>query len=464
MIESEAAPIEPRGSFLASVNVVAMTYAVDGLLAFASGVIVARALGPDGRGAVGLFTVSTAIAQMVLGLGFANAAIYYVNKREMAVPEVVAAAHVITLASLVATTLAVLMTVLIAGSDALGDGVTAWLLIAAVPALMYAATLRAVLQSTSRFMEMGIATLAQPFVMLSLVSVVYAVGNPSPSLFVIFWILSNMATALFAVTRIGAKNLDLALIVRPRWATLRRLARFGVQGETGNVLQLLNYRLDQYLVRAFVGLAGVGIYAVGVSLTEGVWLLANAVAIVLLPRLTAAEPDEVRWMAPLATRNTLLVASVGAIALGVVAKWLVPAFFTHRFDASVGALWWLLPGTVALTGSKVITSYIFSQGRPFVNTLITLASLAVTLVALLLLVPPFGINGAAAASSVAYITHFIVALYAYRRISGQPVLDAVVPRLSDARLYSDAAASIISRLRRRPAPLGDGADAQRAGG
>lgn len=459
MIEPETAPIAPRGSFLASVNVVALTYAADGVLAFAAGVIVARALGPDGRGALGLFTVSTAIAQMIFGLGFANAAIYYINKREIALADVVAAAHVITVASLVATGLVVLAIVPLAGADALGDGVSAWLLIAAVPALMYAATLRAVLQATSRFMAMGIVTIVQPLVMLALVSAVYAFGDPTPLLFVIFWIASNAAAALFALSQIGTRDLDLAHIVRPRWATLRRLARFGVQGESGNVLQLLNYRLDQYLVRAFVGLAGVGIYAVGVSMTEAVWLLANAVAIVLMPRLTSAAPDEARRMTPLATRNTLLVATLGAIALGVVAKWLVPAFFTHRFDASVGALWWLLPGTVALTGSKVITSYIFSQGRPFVNTLITLASLAVTLVALLLLVPPYGINGAAAASSIAYIAHFAVALYAYRRISGRPVLEAILPRFSDARLYSDAVTSITARLRRRPIALSDGADA-----
>ena len=68
----------------------------------------------------------------------------------------------------------------------------------------------------------------------------------------------------------------------PQMATMRKLAGFGVQGEAGNILQLLNYRLDQYMVRGFVSLAGVGIYATAVSLTEGVFILANAVALVLI--------------------------------------------------------------------------------------------------------------------------------------------------------------------------------------
>jgi O-antigen/teichoic acid export membrane protein len=183
-------------------------------------------------------------------------------------------------------------------------------------------------------------------------------------------------------------------------------------------------------------------------MTEAVWLLANSVAIVLLPTLTSADADEARRVAPIATRNTLLVASAGALALAVAAPIVLPAFFGRDFDGSVTALWWLLPGTVALTGSKVLTSYIFSQGKPLVNTTITLASLAVTVVALFALVPPFGVNGAAAASSLAYVAHFTVALYAYSRISGQPALGALVPQPADRQLYIDAAQSVLARLRR----------------
>ncbi len=135
--------------------------------------------------------------------------------------------------------------------------------------------------------------------------------------------------------------------------------------------------------------------------------------------------------------------------------------FGHRFDDSVQALWWLLPGTVALTGSKVLTSYIFSQGRPLVNTGITCVSLVVTVAALLALVPPFGVNGAAAASSLAYGAHLCAALFAYGRISGEPPWPAILPHPSDARLYADGARDVLARMTRRPSI---GAPTPRAGG
>jgi O-antigen/teichoic acid export membrane protein len=451
MREAERPIDGPRGSFLGHVNIVVLTYVLDGAFAFPSGVLMARALGAEGRGAFSLFVVSTAIAQMILGIGFGNAAVYFINKRELALTDVVSAAHVVTLGSLAITAVAVGAIAPWAGGRLLGDLVSPWLLIAAVPMLIYASALRILLQALSRFVSMGVATLAQPAVMLALVVTDYVFGDPSPSRMATFWIVSNGATAVISLACLGLGSIELGRIVRPRWDVLRKLARFGVQGETGNVLQLMNYRLDQYLVRGFVGLAGVGIYAVGVSMTEAVWLIANAVAIVLLPRLTAADDDDVRWMAPVAARNTILVAGCSAIALAVTAPLLLPAFFGGAYDDAVPVLWLLLPGTVALTGSKVLTSYIFSRGRPLVNTGITLVSLAVTVVALLALVPAFGVKGAAAASSMAYAAHFAAALYAYSRISGAPVLDAVLPHPSDAHLYTDALRGVIARVSRSSA-------------
>jgi O-antigen/teichoic acid export membrane protein len=451
---------QPQGSFVGHVNVVMLTYAADGLLAFASGVLVARALGPGGRGAFGLFVISTAIGQMLLGLGFGNAAIYYINKRLLPARDVVSAAHVVAVISVAVAAACVAVIVPFAGDEVAGAHVPAWLLIAAVPALVYAAALRTVLQAMSRFVEMGIATVVQPLVMLALVVAADATGHPTPARVVGFWVISNAAAAAFAAARLGPHMIDVAQIVRPRWRAIRSLLGFGVQGEAGNLLQLLNYRLDQYILRAFVGLAGVGIYAVGVSMTEAVWLIANAVAIVLLPRLTAAGDEDVRWMTPVAARNTILVAALGSAALAVAAPLLLPAFFGHAYDDSVQALWWLLPGTVALTGSKVLTSYIFSQGRPLVNTGITIVSLVVTVIALLSLVPPFGVNGAAAASSLAYTAHFCAALFAYWRISGDTPLEAIIPRPSDARLWIDGARGVLAKLGRRPLEAG----APRAGG
>lgn len=453
LTDVDADPPAPQRSFLGSVNVVMFTYALDGVLAFITSAIIARALGAEGRGAYGLFAVSAAFGQVILGLGIGNAAIYYLNRREIALREVLATMHVVVAASFIVTALVVAAIAPWGADPIFGEDVAPWLLALAVPVILYLNLLRLTLQALSRFFDLGVATVGQQVMLLGFVTAAYLWGDPTPSDVVGYLILASAVAAAYALVRIGLANIDVAQIVRPRVATLRRLATFGVQGEVGNVLQLMNYRLDQYIVRGFVGLAGVGIYAVAASMTEGVFILANAVALVLMPRLTSADHDEASRLAPVATRNTMLICGLGAIVIAVLAPFVLPPVFGDDFDDSVQALWLLLPGAVLLTGSKVLTSYIFSRGRPLVNTMITCVSLVVTLVASFALIPPFGVNGAAVASSLAYGVHFVAALVAYRALSGRPALEAVLPRLSDAELYADAVRGMLAKLPGRRPPL-----------
>lgn len=441
-------------SFLGNVNVVMVTYIVDGVLALVTSALVARGLGPDGRGAYGLFIVSAALGQMVLGLGIGNAAVYYINKRELPLRDALATVHAVTLAAVAVTAVAVAAIAPWAGDDLLGGRISPWWLIAGVPALLYMSLLRLLLQALGRFVDLGVATIGQQALLLLLVGAAFIWGDMTPTQVVAYLVAASLAAALYALLRIGVRHIDPARTLRPGWRVLKRLAGFGVQGEAGNVLQMLNYRLDQYIVNAYVGIAAVGLYAVSASMTEAVFVLANAVALVLMPRLTAEDDDGAASMTSLVTRNMLLVGGGLSLALAAAAPALLPAVFGGRFDASVDALWLLLPGTVALTGSKVLTSYIFSRGRPAVNTAITVVSLAVTVAADFALIPRYGIEGAAAASSLAYGAHFCAALWAYHRISGEPPLAAVLPRRADAQLYADAARGILGRLTGKPLEAG----------
>jgi len=255
----------------------------------------------------------------------------------------------------------------------------------------------------------------------------------------LFWCGATLAGTLLALALLGRQALPLSDLLRIDWPSLREQVRFGMQGQVGNLVQLLNYRLDQYIVLLFVSTAGVGIYAVSVTVSQSVWFLANAVAAVLLPRLTAADEADAARTTPLVCRNTLLVSALGALGLAAVSPWLVEGLFGGEFEASLVPLLWLLPGTVALAGSKILASYVLSQGRPMTNSLITAAALVVTLAADFALIPPFGVTGAAIASSLAYGAHFALSLVAYRQLSGGSIWEAVVVRGDDLRRYLDAA-------------------------
>jgi len=425
--------------FLGHVNLVLLSYVASAAFALGAAVLVARALGPEGRGVYALFLLSASIAQAVLSLGIGVSAVYYLAKRAYPLSRVVANSQQITLASAIVSGLLVLLAWPVLGDTFEGHDAPYWVFAFAVPLFLEYNVLAAVLQGSSRFLAMNAVIVAQPFVLFALLAVGVAARDIDTTTALLFWSAATCAASVLALMLLGRDALRPAELLRVDWPSLRDQVRFGAQGQVGNLVQLLNYRFDQYIVLLFVSAAGVGVYAVSVTVTQSVWFIANAVAVVLLPRLTGADASDAARTTPLVCRNTLLVSALAAIALGAVSPWLIEALFGDAFQASVTPLLWLLPGTVALAGSKILTSYIFSQGRPLVNTMITVAALVVTLVADFALIPPFEVAGAAIASSLAYGVHFALSLLVYRQLSGGSMWEAVVVRGDDLRRYVEAA-------------------------
>lgn len=444
---------------LRDINLVFITYVAGYLLAFVIGVLVARGLGTDGRGAYDITLLTISIAQAVMSLGVGVASLYYVGKRTYPVGDLLSNGQFMVLASAALSGLLVLLAAGTFGSRLIAHGVPYWVFVFGVPLFLNFNLLTSWLQAHDRFLAMNAVVLLQPLVMLGIVLGGVILGGLTTTNVLVFWAISMLAAVALALLLVGGRNIHPSTVLWPRWRVLKEQVKFGVQGQVGNILQLLNYRFDRYIALAFVGLSGIGIYGVGVSVTESVWFIANAVAVVLLPRLTRVGSDEAASLTPVVCRNTLFLSLIAAAGLGALSPLLLPLFFGHDFAPAVVAVWWLLPGTVALSGTKILASYIFSRGKPLINSNITIATLAVTVISDLALIPVFGVPGAAAASSIAYCASLALSLYAYRRLSGQPVWGAIAVTAADLRLYVATARSF--RLR-RPLPAGAGGDSEGA--
>ena len=430
---------------LPDINLVFVTYIAGYLLAFVLQVLLARGLGTSGRGAYEVTLLTISITQAVLSLGVGVASLYYVGKGTYALRDLLSNSQSIVLASTLLSGLLVLIAALTFGSRLLAEGVPYWVFLFGVPLFLNFNLLVAFLQAENRFLAMNAVTLVRPILMVAMLVGAVLLGGLTTTNVFVFWAIALLAAVLLALSLLGLRNLHLPTILWPRWHVLKAQVKFGVQGQAGNILQLLNYRFDKYIALAFVGLSGVGIYAVAVGVTESIWFISNAVAVVLVPRLTRAGSDEAASLTPLFCRHTIFLSLLGAAAVGALSPFLLPFMFGSDFSPAVTAVWWLLPGTVALAGTKVLAAYIFSRGKPLINTYITVATLVVTVAADLALIPFFGVPGAAAASSLAYGVSLVLSLAVYRRLSGQPVWNAIAVNAADLRLYLLAARALWAR-------------------
>lgn len=221
--------------------------------------------------------------------------------------------------------------------------------------------------------------------------------------------------------------------LRPRLErdVLRPLLGLGLRGHAGNVVQTFNYRLDALLVQGFLGQAAVGLYQTGVLLAEMIWYLPNAVSAALLPQIAATGDSSIT---PRVARHTLLLTTLGAVGLALVA-WPALSLLRPAYLGALAPMMILLVGVVALSLHKVVAGDLSGRGQPQYPSLTSAVALIVTLVANFLLIPRFGIVGAALASTLAYTTQTVLLLGIYRRISGVSWRDLLLPRRDDLTLY-----------------------------
>jgi len=432
--------------FLRDINLVFFTYIANYLLAFVLNILIARGLGTDGRGIYEISLLTISIAQAVMSLGVGVASLYYIGKKAYSARDLLSNGQFIVLASAALSGLLVLLAAGTFGPRLLEEDFPYWIFLFGVPLFLNFNLVTVFLQAHNRFLAMNSLTLIRPVIMIALLAGGLAFGGLDTTNVLVFWAIALLVAVVAGLLLLGIDKLHLPTILWPKWGVLKAQMTFGLQGQLGNILQLLNYRVDKYVALIFVGTSGVGIYAVAVGVTESVWFIANAVAVVLLPHLTSAHKDEAAAFAPVACRNTIFLSLIAAVGLGTVSWPLVPIFFGEDFSHSVVAIWWLLPGTVALAGTKILASYFFSQGKPLINSYITVASLAVTLACDFALIPVFGVPGAAAASSIAYSVSLVLSLLVYQRLSGQSLWGAVFIKGSDLRLYLETARTARARL------------------
>lgn len=437
-----------RGSFFLDVNLVFLSQIAIYGLAFGLRIVLARALGDEGLGTYSLFFLAVLVAGSIVNLGVGLGNIYFLNKGTYSYRALLASTLFVLAVTSALTWSLVAAFGLIAEPELFVSGRAFWLYGAALPAVVAYVLLTSFLHGSSRFPALTTVAVSQGISGLLMGGALYAADVLDVFSALAAWAGSFLLADLLALAFVGVRNVDLRRVLRPQWRVLRDQVRYGAQGQIANLAQLFNYRLDQFLVAAFVSRAAVGHYTVAVGLGESVWWVSSAVAMVLLPRLTQMDRERAQEMTPLVCRNTVLV-SVGAAAVLMAASpVLIRILFGGEFTPATAPLILLMPGVIAASATRVLGSYLFSQGRVIYNTYATFIALGVTLALDLALIPALEVPGAAIASSIAYVASLAATLYWYRRVSGGSMWEALIFRPSDRRFYGD----LLQRLRTRALP------------
>jgi O-antigen/teichoic acid export membrane protein len=380
--------------------------------------LIARIGGPAAVGAYALLRVLPGIVGLVAASGLPGAAPYFLAGPGGGHPALRGTVIVLAvIAGVAGTALWAIATPVLHAVffDGIASAVVALAGLTVLTQLLFAVS-KACLQGLDDLPGTNWAILLEEFLFLPAYLALYALGIDSMVAVVVSLLIADIVPTIVSSVRLAHRGF-FGNAGRPTLALAKRVSAFGARGQIGNLVSLLNYRLDFVLLGALTGPAVLGGYAVASKFAELLRLPSQSLYWVLYPRFAKDDAVQAEARARRLIPRAGLLTAAGAVPLALAAGFVVPGIYGEAFRPAIVPAQILLLGLSIEGIAGVITAFLYGRGRPGMNSIATGVGLAVTVVLDLLLIPPFGAVGAAWASAAAYVTTTAMLIVWFRMMS-----------------------------------------------
>lgn len=410
-----------------------------------------RLLGQEGRGAYALIQNQAVLISMLLWLNITFGLTYYTAKREFGPKAMVKVATTGLLFTLITTPCTLLLVFGHNGLHALllpglGPDPIYWLyILLTILTAALSASISGILLGQKHFKilnQIGILNAS-----LSAVGflTLYLLAEHIPAGSMLRWVLiiSLITTGVITMTWCAVYVKKVGIMPTPEWSLsiLKPFFSFVLIGYLGNLINLVNYRFDIWVVGQYAGTAQLGLYAVAVGMGQLFFYIPEPFSRVVQPFLYEDLDRDLLEKFKFISRINCTSILFLSLVLGLSATWIIPLLFGNAFAGSVSALLWLLPGIVFVGADKLIGLLVVQAGLIRFNLYAKVIAAAITVVLDLTLIPRMGIVGASIASSCAYLAILIVPCLVIHYKMGITVWDMFLVRFSDLRTIRSLIAS-----------------------
>ena len=402
------------------------------LAKFGTSVIVARTLGPEGKGVYNLTLLVGSLLVLITNLGMSGSLTYLTASRKYNVNQLFS--------------FAVLSAVFLGGIGGLffyfpyntllkynflagTEKSQVILVLIFVPGILLTSFITSILLGQQQIISYNIVDIIRSITNL-IFQGISALLVKGVSGAILAWVASNVLAMISALLLLKP-NINIRLLQLK--SILRSSFSFGIKNYVANLLTFFNYRLDSVLVNYYSGPTNVGLYSTGVGMAELIWYIPNAVSGALFPKISTLDSRTANQLTSRTCRQVLLITLVSAVGFSFIGPILIPWIYTNKFQDSVTPFLWLLPGIVGMSISKVISADLSGRGKPQYATYTSAITVFGTVILDIALIPTFSIIGAAIASSIAYLVSSILSVIWFSKETHTQWRQVIVPTRDDLR-------------------------------
>ena len=189
---------------------------------------------------------------------------------------------------------------------------------------------------------------------------------------------------------------------------IRKMLNYGVKVWFGDISQLANSRIDQFLIGLFLSSTDLGIYTVAVSVAGFTSIFANAVRTIIVPTVVGNitfidKANKIVFYFKQYWFFSLIFHLIFVLSVSI----LIPFIFGKQYSESVIISQILIIGYFFINAKTVLAGGIQGMGFPEIISIVEFIGMIISLIFSYLLIQNLGLLGVSIAISLAYFSQFV---------------------------------------------------------
>lgn len=216
------------------------------------------------------------------------------------------------------------------------------------------------------------------------------------------------------------------------------VVKYSLKSHVSNTMSYLNQNFGSYIVQGGYSTGAFGVYNTALTMMQQVWILPDAVSQVIMSRIAGMkEQSDKQKLTLVSCKIVTYITLIVAVLLVLVADFFVPLIFP-KYIGALKPLQYLIIGSVFISYAKVLNNSIAAYGRPELNIIPTAVGIAANLLFSVLLLPRFGIDGVAIATSISLSLQGISSIIIFCTFTKTPFYKLIVPSREEMKTVKNS--------------------------
>jgi O-antigen/teichoic acid export membrane protein len=244
------------------------------------------------------------------------------------------------------------------------------------------------------------------------------------------WAAMFAVSACFAMVRLSRYLSPFELT--SDCAALRDQAWYSVKSGAGSLAGFLNLRIDVFVVGGMLDARTLGIYSLAVATGELMWQLSRPLAFSAMGRIAAAERAHATALTCSITSSIVALEATLGVLLFIIAPAAIALVYGRPYAESGTIVRCLIPGLVLYAAHLPLAFFLsVKDGSPLLTLVLQLFSVTTCAALSIVTIPHLSVVGAALATSITYGATWLATALLFARSTGIPLARFTIVQRDD---------------------------------